>query len=142
MHNTIYSYKEIIGYFRYIMCINVLLRNKNVIILLIFFFTNIIPSLLLANASDIPISGVDNTHRSNYIAWVICNVVKEITGPIGQAVSTVAVIFIGIGLFMGKVSWGLALGITTGMGMLFGAENVVGWISGENFACIMIIKPF
>lgn len=67
----------------------------------------------------------------NAIANVVCNVVKQLTGPIGQAISTVAVIFIGIGLFMGKISWGLALGIAIGMAMLFGAENVVGWISGN-----------
>lgn len=71
----------------------------------------------------------------NAIAQVVCNVVNQLTGPIGQAVSTVAVIFIGIGLFMGKISWGLALGIAIGMAMLFGAENIVGWIGGGTVAC-------
>ncbi len=99
-------------------------------------------SIAASTTNNINIPHSMSGNNSNYIAWVICNIVKELTGPIGQALSTVAVIFIGVGLFMGKISWGLALGIAVGMGMLFGAENVVGWISGERFACIDIVKPF
>ncbi|MBQ4874732.1 MAG: TrbC/VirB2 family protein [Rickettsiaceae bacterium H1] len=75
------------------------------------------------------------TPTPNPIATVVCNVVTQLTGPIGQAVSTVAVIFIGIGLFMGKISWGLALGIAIGMALLFGAESIVGWIGGNTITC-------
>ena len=91
------------------------------------------PDLLLASTTSI---GGGTRDTGNAIATVVCNVVLQITGPIGQAVSTVAVIFIGIGLFMGKISWGLALGIAIGMAMLFGAENIVGWISGSAFRCM------
>ena len=73
---------------------------------------------------------------TNAISQVVCNVVSQLTGGIGQAISTVAVIFIGIGLFMGKISWGLALGIAIGMAMLFGAENIVGWIGGDTVTCV------
>ena len=114
-----------------------------ILTMLMITLFNVIPETLLAfttNNTYIPNSTSGN--HSNYIAWVICNIIKELTGPIGQAVSTVAVIFIGVGLFMGKISWGLALGIAVGMGMLFGAENVVGWISGQDFACIDMVKPF
>ncbi len=101
---------------------------------LLFIFTisyYLFPELLFATTETTKIGG-DN---SNAIAIVICNVVKQLTGSIGQALSTVAVIFIGIGLFMGKISWGLALGIAVGIAMLFGAESVVTWISGAKFAC-------
>ncbi len=91
------------------------------------------PELLFARTETI---GGGTKDTANAIAIVVCNIVLEITGPIGQAVSTVAVIFIGIGLFMGKISWGLALGIAVGMAMLFGAESIVGWISGTGFRCI------
>ena len=98
----------------------------------LFFIFNallfLVPDLLLATRST--------TSNNNAIVTVICNVVKQLTGPIGQAVSTVAVIFIGIGLFMGKISWGLALGIAIGMAMLFGAENIVTWISGSKTAFV------
>ncbi|MBQ4875159.1 MAG: TrbC/VirB2 family protein [Rickettsiaceae bacterium H1] len=94
-------------------------------LIFILFLSLYYPNLLLAGVRS-----------DNSIAVVVCNVVTQLTGPIGQSVSTVAVIFIGIGLFLGKISWGLALGIAVGMGMLFGAENIVVWISGsDQFTC-------
>ena len=101
------------------------------ILLVISLFTAI-PEILFASSS----SGSGGGSNTDAITTVVCNVVKQLTGPIGQAVSTIAVIFIGIGLFMGKISWGLALGIAIGMAMLFGAENIVGWVSGDTtFKC-------
>ncbi len=76
----------------------------------------------------------DSAGGNNVISTGICNVVRYLTGPIGQSVSTVAVVFIGVGIFLGKVSWGLALGTTVGMTMVFGAENVVTLIGGNQQA--------
>ncbi|MBQ4874731.1 MAG: TrbC/VirB2 family protein [Rickettsiaceae bacterium H1] len=85
----------------------------------------LIPDLLFAGKTPTTTPGSDNAIRK-----VICNIVVQLTGPIGQGISTIAIIFIGIGLFMGKISWGLALGITIGIAMLFGAQTIVEWVSG------------
>ena len=107
-------------------------RNTQLFFWLLFCILCIylIPEALYATSTT-------TTAAPNAIFTVVCNVVAQLTGPIGQAVSTIAVIFIGIGLFMGKISWGLALGIAIGMALLFGAENIVGWIGGDTaFACV------
>ncbi len=66
----------------------------------------------------------------NSISMVICNVVKQVTGPIGQGVATIAVVFVSLGFFMGKTSMGILLATGVGIGMLFGAETIVSMVSG------------
>jgi type IV secretion system protein VirB2 len=45
------------------------------------------------------------------------------------------VISLAIALFLGKVSWGLAIAVAVGMGILFGAKDVVDLLSGSGTAC-------
>ncbi len=68
---------------------------------------------------------------NNAIATVICNVVVQITGPIGQGVATIAVVFVSLGFFMGKTSMGILLATGVGIGMLFGAETIVSMVAGS-----------
>ncbi|MFV9875778.1 MAG: TrbC/VirB2 family protein [Rickettsiales endosymbiont of Dermacentor nuttalli] len=63
------------------------------------------------------------------ISRVLCNIVKQLNGPIGKGISTIAIIVLGIGLFLGKLSWGLAVATAIGIGMIFGATQIVAWIS-------------
>jgi len=70
------------------------------------------------------------------ISTVLCNVVTQLQGPIGKGIATIAIIVLGIGLFMGKLSWPLALATAIGIGIIFGASNIVGWLSpGNDGAC-------
>ena len=62
------------------------------------------------------------------ITDVLCNVVGQLKGPIGKAIATIAIIVLGIGLFMGKLSWPLALATAIGIGIIFGADGIVGWL--------------
>jgi type IV secretory pathway VirB2 component (pilin) len=63
------------------------------------------------------------------ISGVLCIVVKALTGPIGKAIATIAIVVLGIGLFMGKLSWPLALATALGIGMIFGADQIVTWLA-------------
>ncbi len=62
---------------------------------------------------------------------VICNAVQELTGPIGRAIAVLIVISLAIALFLGKVTWGLAIAVAVGLGVLFGAPTVVALLSGQ-----------
>ncbi|MBQ4875098.1 MAG: TrbC/VirB2 family protein [Rickettsiaceae bacterium H1] len=116
MHNSIFHYQFF---------------NRIFYSLLIISISILLPDIMFATGSVT----TPSAQQQGDIAETICRVIQQLTGPIGQAISTVAVIFIGIGLFMGKISWGLALGIAAGMGMLFGAQNVVQWVSGQSVSC-------
>jgi len=65
----------------------------------------------------------------NAIETTLCNVVNSLTGGIGRSVATIAIIALAVGLFLGKLSWGLALATALGIAMVFGAPTVVGWLS-------------
>lgn len=70
---------------------------------------------------------------ANIIGDTLCTIVNQLTGKIGRGIATLGVIFLGIGLFVGKLSWGLAVAIAIGIGGIFGAESIVDWLdSGAN----------
>ena len=69
------------------------------------------------------------------IAGTMCKISNSLTGPIGKAVATIAVVVLGIGLFLGKLSWGLAMATAVGIGMIFSAGTIVNWLGGGTTTC-------
>ena len=59
------------------------------------------------------------------ITKVMCNVVSWFTGKVGGGIATLAIIVIGVGALMGKVSWGMAIIVGLGIGVIFGAGQIV-----------------
>lgn len=68
------------------------------------------------------------------ITQILCNVSDAISGPIGKAIAILIVISLAIALFLGKVSWGMAIAVAVGMGVLFGAQGIVQLASGDQTA--------
>jgi len=56
---------------------------------------------------------------------VFCTIVKWFTGNTGKGLATIAITIIGIGALLGKVSWGMALIVGTGVAIVFGAASIV-----------------
>ncbi|GEM_PF-1022318 len=82
--------------------------------------------------------GADNAFAAeNPLQQVLCNVVDFVTGPVGSALATLAVIIIGVGALMGKVSWGMAIIVGLGVATVFGAPTLVNNIAGgsDNANC-------
>src|SRR3989338_1739580 len=67
---------------------------------------------------------------SDAIANTLCIIVGALQGGIGKAIATIAIVVLGIGLFLGKLSWPLAVATAIGIGMIFGASELVTFISG------------
>ena len=65
------------------------------------------------------------------ISNVLCTVVGWFNGTIGKAIATLAIIVVGIGALMGKVSWGMAIIVGLGVGIVFGASNIVDVLGGQ-----------
>jgi type IV secretory pathway VirB2 component (pilin) len=72
---------------------------------------------------------------SNAIEQVMCNVVLILTGTTGKAVATVAVIAVGVGALLGKISWGMALIVALGIALIFGAASIVTELGGNASGC-------
>lgn len=65
----------------------------------------------------------------------LCTIVRAITGRIGRAIATIAVIFLGFGAFFGKVTWGLAVAVAVGIFAIFGAAVIVNQFGGADSNC-------
>jgi type IV secretory pathway VirB2 component (pilin) len=68
------------------------------------------------------------------IGTVLCNVVKVLTGKVGKGIATVAIVFLAIGLFLGKLSWGVALATAVGIAGIFGSAQIVDILGGSTAA--------
>ncbi|MEZ5690107.1 MAG: TrbC/VirB2 family protein [Rickettsiales bacterium] len=69
------------------------------------------------------------------IGNMMCTVVGWFTGTTGQGLATIAIIVIGIGALMGKVSWGMAIIVGLGISLIFGASALVGALGGNAVGC-------
>lgn len=61
---------------------------------------------------------------------VMCAVINQLTGPIGKAITIIILISLGIMLLLGKVTWGVAIALAVGMGVIFGAKDLVNLLTG------------
>ena len=61
---------------------------------------------------------------------VLCTVTGWFTGNTGKGLATIAITVIGIGALLGKVSWGMAMIVGTGVAIVFGAAGIVGAMGG------------
>jgi type IV secretory pathway VirB2 component (pilin) len=58
------------------------------------------------------------------IVNALCEVISWFLGDVGTAIATLAIIIIGIGALMGKVSWGMAIIVGLGVAVIFGAPTI------------------
>jgi type IV secretory pathway VirB2 component (pilin) len=94
--------------------------------LYIMSFFSLLVMLILADNSYATAATTEYTQ----IESTLCKVLEMLTGTIGKAIAAFAIIFIGVSLFMGKVSWGLAISTALGIGAIFGAAGLVTSLGG------------
>ena len=71
------------------------------------------------------------------IGNILCTVVGWFTGNTGKGLATIAVLIIGIGALLGKVSWGMAIIVGVGIAVAFGAASIVNAIEpGAEAGCV------
>ena len=58
-----------------------------------------------------------------------CVIINALTGNVGKAIATFAILFLGIGAFFGKVNWGLALMFAAGIVAIFGSAEIAASIA-------------
>ncbi len=80
------------------------------------------------------------TAAGNPIQDVMCNVVIFMTSTTGKAIATIAIIVVGLGALMGKISWGMALIVALGVALVFGAGKIVEALGGEGGDCGTTLK--
>ncbi|MFN7612191.1 MAG: TrbC/VirB2 family protein, partial [Alphaproteobacteria bacterium] len=69
------------------------------------------------------------------IGQVLCEVADWFNGPVGRGIATLAIIVVGVGALMGKVSWGMAIIVGIGVAVIFGAPNIVDELGTSGTGC-------
>jgi type IV secretory pathway VirB2 component (pilin) len=103
--------------------------QKNFVFVLLFSLVLAFVSfdMMESFAAD-PVAAGD-TMKENGIVRIFCNVINVITGAVGKVIAVLILASLAISLFLGKVTWGLAIATMVGMGLLFGATSLVDTIS-------------
>ena len=78
------------------------------------------------------IANAAGTVDDNALSNTLCRIISFLNGKFGRGIAMFAIIFIGIGLFVGKISWGLVLAVGLGIGAIFGAGSIVQMIAGTS----------
>lgn len=63
---------------------------------------------------------------------VICAIVGIIYGNLGRGLAVLAVIIVGVGGTLGKISWGMAITVAVGIATVFGAVPLVAYLISGN----------
>jgi type IV secretion system protein VirB2 len=106
--------------------------KKIMVITLMIFSMNFVLSTNLYAAGDPPPTPADAANAGQGIANVLCNVIQVAQGATGKTIATLVIISMAIGLFLGKITWGVAIAVAVGMGVLFGANTVVSFVSSPD----------
>jgi type IV secretory pathway VirB2 component (pilin) len=89
--------------------------------------------MLVAYAAMLfPVEALAQAPGGGTIGTLLCSVANWFTGPVGAGIATLAILVIGIGALMGKVSWGMAIIVGIGVAVIFGADTIVEELNGES----------
>ncbi len=87
------------------------------------------------------LSGASADSNDDGISTVLCLIVTKLTGPIGKTVGMIALVVLGAGIFLGKLSWPLALATALGITFIFSANKIINWLSsgvGGSDSCSVV----
>lgn len=66
---------------------------------------------------------------------MLCGGYSVFSGSVGKMLAIFAIVALGVGLFMGKITWGLVFAVALGIGAIFGAPKIVSVITGGSNPC-------
>ena len=88
-------------------------------------------SIIMA-ASDAAWAAAQATDSSNdVVGQTLCRLVQNLSGGVARGIATIAIFAVGVGLFLGKLNWGIAAATAAGVGIIFSAPKLVAFLSGD-----------
>lgn len=68
---------------------------------------------------------------NDVVGQTLCRLVANLSGGIARSIATIAIFSVGVGLFLGKLNWGIAAATAAGVGIIFAAPRLVAFLSGD-----------
>lgn len=92
------------------------------------FFLFAAMTVILASSDSAFAVDSDN----DVIGQTLCRLVENLSGGIARGIATIAIFAVGVGLFLGKLNWGIAAATAAGVGVIFSAPKLVAFLSGDD----------
>jgi len=92
-------------------------------------------SIIIA-ASDAAFASASG-NSNDVVGNTLCRLVENLSGGVARGIATIAIFAVGVGLFLGKLNWGIAAATAAGVGIIFSAPKLVAFLSGDanNSSC-------
>jgi type IV secretory pathway VirB2 component (pilin) len=103
--------------------------NRDLLWRLILTFSAI--SVIIA-ASDVAFAAASVDSSNDVVGQTLCRLVANLTGGVARGIATIAIFSVGVGLFLGKLNWGIAAATAAGVGIIFTAPRLVAFLSGDS----------
>jgi type IV secretory pathway VirB2 component (pilin) len=84
---------------------------------------------VVVGASDSAFAADDSSN--DVVGQTLCRLVENLSGGIARGIATIAIFSVGVGLFLGKLNWGIAAATAAGVGIIFSAPRLVAFLSGD-----------
>lgn len=85
---------------------------------------------LLLAALAVAVMMPDMANAGTAFSQALCAALAYITGQVGGAIATLAIIALAIGAMLGKIAWTTVIICCCGIAAVFGGEEIVTTISG------------
>tara|TARA_B110000503_G_C7023932_1_gene361002 strand:- start:387 stop:761 length:375 start_codon:yes stop_codon:yes gene_type:complete len=95
---------------------------------LCLFFAAIAVILL---STDSAFAADDAAGGNDVVGETLCRLVRNLSGGIARGIATIAIFSVGVGLFLGKLNWGVAAATAAGVGIIFSAPRLVVFLAGD-----------
>jgi len=70
--------------------------------------------------------------NNDVVGATLCRLVANLSNGIARGIATIAIFAVGVGLFLGKLNWGIAAATAAGVGIIFSAPKLVAFLSGSD----------
>lgn len=78
---------------------------------------------------------------NDVVGQTLCRLVANLSGGIARGIATIAIFSVGVGLFLGKLNWGVAAATAAGVGIIFAAPRLVAFLSGNADDAVCDVGP-
>ena len=104
--------------------------NSDLIWRVFLMITSVFAILMM---SDVVLATGASTDPANndVVGETLCRLVANLSGGIARGIATIAIFAVGVGLFLGKLNWGIAAATAAGVGIIFSAPRLVAFLSGD-----------
>jgi len=88
-------------------------------------------SLIIASSDAAFAGSTTSANANDVVGQTLCRLVQNLSGGVARGIATIAIFSVGVGLFLGKLNWGVAAATAAGVGIIFAAPKLVAFLSGD-----------